>query len=223
MQHTYTVQYELHHHCHWDTYVYILHMHICKNPCHVYGCTSMKEAWWGDNCFIARRVSTCARERSLKTLKWVQLLPGKGAKFFGSAIFQFIILAEGSWNKLQWFFCTCSQSAPYFMYIFSQVFEIEKPKRLCILEVWSLTCADNDLHVPERPIDLTYLPELRVNPCCFQSKPWAGVVKEECVWSREHPEELEEGWAGSIFFKRINFQEKGNKFFSSTFFILPIV
>ena len=120
MQHTYTVQYELHHHCHWDTYVYILHMHICKNPCHVYGCTSMKEAWWGDNCFIARRVSTCARERSLKTLKWVQLLPGKGAKFFGSAIFQFIILAEGSWNKLQWFFCTCSQSAPYFMYIFSQ-------------------------------------------------------------------------------------------------------
>ena len=71
--------------------------------------------------------------------------------------------------------------------------EIEKPKRLCILEVWSLTCADNDLHVPERPTDLTYLPELRVNPCCFQSKPWAAVVKEECVWSREHPEELEEG------------------------------
>ena len=70
---------------------------------------------------------------------------------------------------------------------------IEKPKRLCILEVWSLTCADNDLHVPERPADLTYLPELRVNPCCFQSKPWTGVVKEECVWSREHPEELEEG------------------------------
>ena len=54
------------------------------------------------------RVSTCAREGSLKTLKWVQLLPGKGAKFFGSAIFQFIILAEGSWNKLNWFFCTCS-------------------------------------------------------------------------------------------------------------------
>ena len=51
----------------------------------------------------------------------------------------------------------------------------------------------NDLHVPERPADLTYLPELRVNPCCFQSKPWAAVVKEECVWSQEHPEELEEG------------------------------
>ena len=70
---------------------------------------------------------------------------------------------------------------------------IEKPNRLRILEVWSLACADNDLHVPERPADLTCLPELRVNPCCFQSKPWAVVVKGECVWSREHPEELEEG------------------------------
>ena len=24
-------------------------------------------------------------------------------------------------------------------------------------------------------------------------QPWAVVVKGECVWSREHPEELEEG------------------------------
>ena len=59
------------------------HMNICKNPCHVYKCAHVH----------------CTRVGFVKTLKWLLLLTGKGAKLFGSATILKIEALIGKSNK----------------------------------------------------------------------------------------------------------------------------